>query len=198
MTDKPMEPPKSVEAITPTGSPSGSQLDQIRLEAFGCQGKSTALHPQLADRLEAASRRTQMDYLNLPENASDKDVCLGEAQKYITNAKMAVANFDKALEKGDTRDLNHAVRDLDGLYDPITSQAARQAADATMQRAGIGHSWGERGHLTLFKDSGANSDIINFNGLDMTAMRLTKDGQGRITSANPEQVDDALKAVLNK
>jgi hypothetical protein len=196
MTDKPMEPPKSREAITQTGSHSG--LDQIRLEAFGCQDKSTALQPQLADRLDAETRRTRTTSLNLPENASDKDVCLGQAKRDITDAKMAVANFDKALKKADTKDLNNAVLDLDVLHDPITSQAVRQAVDATIQRAGIGHSWDELGHLSLFKDSGADADIITFNGLNITAMRLTKDGQGRITSANPERVDDALKTVLNK
>jgi hypothetical protein len=138
-----------------------------------------------------------MTRLNLPDNASDQDACLAGAKLDIINAKKVVADFDKALENGDTDALRRAVRDLPGTYKPITSQAAREAVDSRLQSAGIDHSWGKHGELSLIKDKGANVDIVNFDGLETTAMRLAKDEQGRITSADREQPDHALKAVLN-
>jgi hypothetical protein len=180
------------------GSAGSSDLFAAALmnELVACQGMSNLAPVLSKEPMEAATRKTQTEYMGLPIDASDKAMCTRQAEIRTDVGREAVGKFMQGLDKGDVETINSGVLNMHQFSYPFVERAEHDNVDNLLNQRGLGHSWSKDGDLSIFKENGQTTTIATLNGMNATALQVEQDDKGHIIKATPEQPSTAVRDML--
>lgn len=183
-------------AGTSNASSANHFADALRNEVLACGSKSDLPSVISKDPLAAATRKTQTESMDLPITASDRAMCVREAEFSVKEGLQAVGKFAKGLDKGDLDTLNNAVLNMHLYNYPGIEKVGREGVDDLLTQRGLGHSWSKDGDLSIFKEIGQTTTIATLDGIHATALQVEKGAEGHIVRATPEQPQTAVQEML--